>query len=167
MSNKAINFIFGSSGFSFCLRSLGFRKTAPGRHLDSLGDGGPGPWTTTFHTYFPNASTERPAPYFLAHCLYNIPCPLMWKKNTLLYNIPLDGAFSERSPNIPTLVATLSVPTPWEWMAIWMLQTLGTSLHPLNPVTLVIFKGREIISRIPHNFPWKKPTSFGGGEGGF
>ena len=41
MSNKAIHFIFSSSGCNFCLQPLGSRKTAPGRHLDSLR----GPWS--------------------------------------------------------------------------------------------------------------------------
>lgn len=44
MSNKAINFIFASSGYNFCLESFLSRKTAAGRHLDSL----QGPWSMNY-----------------------------------------------------------------------------------------------------------------------
>ena len=79
MSNKAINFIFGSSGCNFSLRSLGSRNTATRQAPGPSGglEGGglvPEPPRST-HT-FPKR-TERAAPSSLAHCLHNIPCPLM------------------------------------------------------------------------------------------
>ena len=77
MFNKAINFIFGSSGCNFSLRSLGSRNTARQRGQAPGPYGGAGPQTTAFHTYFPKARTERAAPSSLAHSLHNIPCPLM------------------------------------------------------------------------------------------
>ena len=57
MSNKAINFIFGSSGCNFSLRSLGSRNTATRQAPGPSGGlgGGAGPRTTAFHTYFPKA----------------------------------------------------------------------------------------------------------------
>ena len=98
-SNKAINFIFGSSGCNFCLQSFCSRKTAPCRHLDSL----QGPWSMNYD--IPHIVSQHkhwmPAPYFLAHCLQNIPRPLMSKKNTPLYNMTLHWAFFPKEAKTP------------------------------------------------------------------
>lgn len=68
MSNKAINFIFGSSGCNFCLQSFLSRKTSVGQ-APGFTSGSLVCELLTFHTYFPNASTEMLAPYVLVQCL--------------------------------------------------------------------------------------------------
>ena len=80
MFNKAINFIFGSSGCNFSLRSLGSRNRARKRGQAPGPSGGwGGPWSPNHRVphILSQRAHERAAPSSLAHSLHNIPCPLM------------------------------------------------------------------------------------------
>lgn len=161
MSNKAINFIFGSSVCSFCLQSFVSRKTAVGRHLDSLG----GPW-----------SMNCGIPHIVSQCKGWNACCLLLSSLSVRHSLPFDVKKTQ----------SLCFPTwPQTGLLFWrkpkhhhqeghpeclsqQLQrvhlTFTNTMSKFTPTKscypVYYFKGTEIISRILYKYPWKKSLLF-------
>lgn len=102
MSNKAIHFIWGLhlAAISACSHFTPGKlctMQAPGFTL-----GVSGPWTLTFHTYFPKASPEMPGRSFSAHCLYTI-APALWCERKILHSTTLPWPGLREAKTTPPL----------------------------------------------------------------